>query len=204
VTDHPADSWTDAEAFGPAAAALRIVRERGPMTRQVREAVLRDGGAEAWESLLASVSPACRARFFKVPGYFEWVESPLALELHAAWTALRGADAMAERGKDAARDILGGAHRWMLKLATPGLLLQAFPRLYDFYYQGGLVTVERLDETGAELILDAWGYPEAWYRDALTAWLRAALEATGTPNITLAYQAPRPATCRHRYLVRWG
>jgi hypothetical protein len=204
VTDLPVEPWTDADTFGPAAEALRIVRERGPMTRQVRESVLREGGAEAWEALLASVSLACRARFFKVPGYFEWVESPLALELHAAWTALRGADPMAERGKDAAREILGGAHRWMLKLATPGLLLQAFPRLYDFYYQGGLVTVERLDESSAELILDAWGYPEAWYRDALTAWLLAALEATGTPNISLAYQAPRPGTCRHRYSVRWG
>jgi hypothetical protein len=174
------------------------------MTRQVRESVLREGGAEAWEALLASVSLACRARFFKVPGYFEWVESPLALELHAAWTALRGADPMAERGKDAAREILGGAHRWMLKLATPGLLLQAFPRLYDFYYQGGLVTLELLEDSRAELVLDAWGYPEAWYRDALPAWLRAALEATGTPDISLEYHAPKPGTCRHRYTVRWG
>jgi hypothetical protein len=92
----------------------------------------------------------------------------------------------------------------MLKLATPGMLLQAFPRLYDFYYQGGQVTVARLEESTAELTLDAWGYPEAWYREALTAWLGAALEATGAPGIFLEYQAPEPGTCRHHYRIRWG
>lgn len=193
-----------AEAGPPTtAAALRIVRERGPMTRQVKDAVLGEGGAHAWEDLLTSLSPACRERFRGPVGYFEWVDSKLALELHAAWTARRGADFMAQRGEDAAREILGGAHRWMLRLATPGLLVHAFPKLYAFYYAGGLASVDALELEGAELSLQAWGYPEAWFRDAVPAWLKVALECTGTHGVAITYQAPEPDGCRHRYSVRW-
>ncbi len=139
------------------------------MTRQVRDTVLREGGPSAWEALLASLSPACQARFREPVGYFEWVDSPLALELHEAWARRRGADFMAERGEDAAREILGGAHRWMLRLATPGLLVQAFPRVYGFYYDGGRASLDRLGAGHADLSLQAWGYPEAWFREGVKA-----------------------------------
>ena len=66
------------------------------------------GGEAAWAAVLAAVSPACRARFERPIGFYEWVESPLALELHAAWAAQRGLDDMSQRGEDGARELLGG------------------------------------------------------------------------------------------------
>lgn len=173
------------------------------MTRQVREAVLAEGGPSRWESLLASVSPPCRDRFREPVGYFEWVDSGLALELHEAWTRLRGEDSMAERGEDAARAILGGAHRWMLRLATPDLLVQAFPRLYRFYCDGGRPSLDRLGAGGADLSLEAWGYPDPWFRDAVAAWIRVALESTGTDGVEVDHVPPPVGGCRHGYRARW-
>jgi hypothetical protein len=110
---------------------------------------------------------------------------------------------MAERGEAAAREILGGAHRWMLRLATPGMLIQAFPRLYAFYYSGGRAGVDALEPQGAALSLWAWGYPESWFRDAVPAWVKVALESTGTSGVEVDYEPPSPGGCRHRYRVRW-
>lgn len=88
--------------------SFQITHERGPVTRQVRTAALAWGGEAAWAAVLAAVSPACRARFERPIGFYEWVESPLALELHAAWAAQRGLDDMSQRGEDGARELLGG------------------------------------------------------------------------------------------------
>ena len=62
MPDHPFDSQ-DPEAF-------RITHFRGPMTRQVREAVLAEGGDAAWKALLERVSPECRAQFGRDLGSF--------------------------------------------------------------------------------------------------------------------------------------
>lgn len=174
------------------------------MTRQVRDAVLRAGGPAAWEELLAGLSQACRERFSHPVGYFEWVDSTLALELHEAWRRRRGAEFMAERGEDAAREILGGAHRWMLRLATPDLLIQAFPRVYRFYYDGGRACLDRLGSREADLSLEAWGYPEAWFREGVSAWIRVALGFTGAGPVAVVYGEPAPGTLRHTYRVQWS
>ncbi len=184
--------------------AFRIRRERGPMTRQVREAALREGGEAAWEALLATLTPPCRARFEEPIGYFEWVDSALALELHEAWARRLRGDLMAQRGEDAAREILGGAHRWMLRLATPTLVVQAFPRLYHFYYDGGRPSLERLEPGSAALGLQAWGYPEDWFRDGVRCWIQVALGLAGAMDVAVDYRPPEAGTCRHHYLARWS
>lgn len=174
------------------------------MTRQVRTSALAWGGEAAWERLLAAVSPECRARFQHPIGFFEWVESGLALELHAAWAELRGGDDMHQRGEDAAREMLGGAQRWMLRLASPSFLLQNAPHLYRFYYTGGRLRVQHLESKRAVLEFCAEGYPETWFRDALSAWIKVALELTGAKNPTVHYLPPQGTELPlHRYEVSW-
>lgn len=189
---------------GALEAAWRITHERGPMTRQVRAAVLAEGGEAEWESLLASVSPACRARFRKPIGYFEWVESELALELHHAWILRRGEEFMAQRGADAAREILNGAQSWILRLATPSLLIQSMPRLFHFYYRGGDLRVACMEPGFAQLELRSEGYFPSWYRDALPAWAMEALRLTGLKDLRAEYAPPPPGEPHlHRYELRW-
>lgn len=184
--------------------ACRITHERGPMTRQVRAALLAEGGEAAWQDLLARVSPACRARFLKPIGYFEWVESELALELHEAWITQKGEEAMAQRGADAAREILQGAQSWILRLATPSLLIQAMPRLFGFYYRGGELRTLHSEPGVAVLELQASGYFASWYRDGLPAWAMEALRLTGLKDLRVTYLPPEPSTThRHRYELRW-
>lgn len=189
---------------GPPGAEWRITHERGPMTRQVRAAALAEGGEAAWEALLRSVSEACRERFRRPIGYFEWVESELALELHQAWITFKGEEFMAQRGADAAREILNGAHRWLLRMATPGLLIQAMPKLFQFYYRGGELEVALLEPGLARFHLRASGYFPSWYQDALPAWVMESLRLTGMQGLTVAYFAPDPQEpCLHRYELRW-
>jgi hypothetical protein len=174
------------------------------MTRQVRTAVLAMGGEPMWEELLSRVSPACRERFSHPIGYFEWVESKLALELHAAWITLHGEETMAERGSGAAREILDGPQRWILRMATPTLLVQAMPRMFGFYYQGGRLRVDALGADFAEISLWATGYFNSWFDEALPAWAHEALRMAGAVDSNVTAQPPDPeAPYRHRYVLRW-
>jgi uncharacterized protein (TIGR02265 family) len=178
-----------------------ITHERGPMTRQVRRAVVAEGGEAAWQELLSNVSPACRERFSRPIGYFEWVESPLALEIHQIRQAQVSGELMEERGEQAAREILAGAHSWLLRMATPMLFLQSAPRMLNFYYRGPLGTVQHLSDGHADMLLRAAGHPESFFKEGLCAFLRVALALTGAKQTTVDYM--REGVDQHRYLIRW-
>ncbi len=184
---------------------LQITHERGPMTRLLREAALAWGGEAAWGTLLASVSPACRVRFQDSLGFYEWVESPLALELHAAWARLRGLDDFSKRGEDAAREMLGTVQRWILRLASPTLLLQCVPRIFGYYYRGGRMSLAHLRSGTALLELRALGYPDSWFRDGLSTWMKVALELTGAREVTVNHVPPGEGLEHHlhRFEVAW-
>lgn len=189
----------------PDFSSLKITHERGPVTRQVRTAALAWGGDAAWADILAAVSPACRARFARPIGFYEWVESELALELHAAWAAHQGVDDMSQRGEDGARELLGGVQQWILRLASPAFLIENVPKLYGFYYRGGCMNLAYLGPGKAGLEFNAMGYPESWFRDGLTAWLRVALALTGTQEVRVNHVPPNtPETpYLHRYEIAW-
>ncbi len=185
---------------------LRITELRGPMTRQVRTEVLRQGGEKAWQALLASVSPACRERFSRPIGLYEWIPAELSNELSLAYLAHGDADFIRRRSVDAAREQITILNRWMLRLMTPAFFLENVPRIFAFYYRGGRVTVDVLKDCQAELSLWAIGFYKGWYERGLTAWLEFALSLTGAPGVRVVYVAPTGEGLeahRHRYLIRW-
>lgn len=191
------------DAFiGDSDSPYRITHERGPMTRQVKRAVLAEGGEAAWRALLSRVSPACRERFARPIGYFEWVESELALEIHHARAEQLGNEFMAERGEQAAREILGGAHAWILRMATPALFLQSAPRMLPFYYRGPETRLLRLEAESADMELRAFGHPASWFQEGICAFLRVALSLTGAQNPVVTYT--HVTSDLHHYQVRWN
>lgn len=176
------------------------------MTRQVRMAVLAQGGEAAWEALLAAVSPACRARFSGDIGYYDWVESELALELHEAWARQGGFDGMAQRGEDAAREILGGVQRWILRMASPAFVLENVPRAFRLYYRGGEMGLLKRAPGNVELAFRATGYPEPWFRHGIPSALKVALELAGAQDVAVDHALPDPEglePCLHRYEIAW-
>lgn len=186
---------------------FRITHLRGPMTRQVREMALAQGGEALWEELLSRVSEPCRARFSPVPGYFEWVDAHLSRELSLAWATLRSEAVSADRGAMAVDVILRATHRWLLSLATPQMLIQTFPKLMGLYYRGPKAQVDFYGPGRAELSLYASGAYEEWYARYLPSFLRLALsQAVGGP-VDVTYTAPRDSegdeAYRHQYLALW-
>jgi len=176
------------------------------MTRQVRTSVLAWGGEAAWDDLLAVVSPNCRARFSHAIGYYEWVESELAVELHQAWSQARGQDEMTLRGEDAARQILGGVQRWILRMASPTFILENAPRVFGFYYRGGRMDLVRCTPGEAELEFRATGYPGGWFEHGVPAALKVALELGGCLEVSVIHRAPESEETEpflHRYAIHW-
>ncbi|HJW08864.1 MAG TPA: hypothetical protein VJ483_04470 [Holophagaceae bacterium] len=187
-------------------ADLRLTQVRGPMTRQVREAFLADGGEGAWEAFLAQVSEPCRRRFAKPIGLYEWVDADLAAELSEAAIAARGEAFIFERGALAAREQLLDLNRWLLRLMNPKLLLANTPRLIRHYYRGGHGAVDWVEDGEAQLSLWAHGYYAAWYEHALTGWLRGGLTLASAKGVEVVHDGPHGEgleACRHRYSVRW-
>jgi len=185
---------------------LRITAVRGPMTRQVRNEVLRAGGEEAWLSLLESVSPECRAHFLGSIGLYEWVSADLSHELSQAYLARSDGEFTRRRGEDAALEQITTLNRWILRVMTPRFLVDSIPRIYGFYYRGGHAAVDRLSDSDAELSLWAVGFYPGWYQRGLTAWLETALTLTRASRVRVVYAAPTGEGLeahRHRYMVSW-
>jgi hypothetical protein len=189
------------------AADLRITQVRGPMTRQVRAAIVAEGGEAAWTAFLAKVSEPCRRRFAKPIGLYEWVEADLAAELSEACSAERGEAFSHERGALAAQEQLLDLNRWLLKLLSPTLLLSNTPRLIHHYYRGGHGAVDWVEKGEAQMSLWAHGYYPAWYEHGLTGWLRSALALASAEQVEVRHLPPTGTgleAFRHRYAVRWA
>lgn len=185
---------------------LRITHVRGPMTRQVREAVLRTEGEAGWQRLLAGVSPACRECFSRDLGPFEWVDAALSVELSLAYQARLGPGFLRERGREAAQAQMSTFQRWFLKLVTPPTLLEHLPRLMGFYYQGGRVVLDHMEPGSARISLWASGMYPDWFAHGLPGWLHTMLEAMGARRVVITYQPPPgegAKACRHAYEVSW-
>lgn len=183
-----------------------ITELRGPMTRQVRDAVVREGGETAWQGLLAKVSEPCRQTFAKPIGLYEWIPAAHSKELSLAYLATADPAYTYRRGLESAREQLTVVNRWLLRLMSPGFLLQNMPRLFAFYYRGGQVVVDRLEAGSARVSLWADAFYPAWYERGLPGWLTGALELTGAKGVSIRYLPPEGGgllAFRHGYEIRW-
>lgn len=185
---------------------LRVSHVRGPVTQQIRQAVLRAGGQPAWESLLAQVSEPCRKLFLSPIGSYEWVDADLAAEMNTAFLSLKGLEWIHARGRSAAREQLLMVHRWLIKLASPEFLLNNTPRILSLYYRGCRGAVSRVGAGEATLNLWAHGYYPEWFSHGLVGWLQGALELSGAKDLRIHHQSPTghglDSVC-HRYRVTW-
>lgn len=199
------DGVVDRVAGAAEVARYRITHVRGPMARRFKAMVTQQGGEAAWNRLLGLVGPACRVRYSRELGSFEWVEADLAAEIGQTWEAYGGEGSTASRGQGAAREILDGTHPWLLRIATPWILVQAMPRMFGFYYRGAELSLDRSLEGGADFSLRASGYYPSWYQFGVTAWALEALRLAGAKSVTATYLPPGPADepWHHRYEVRW-
>lgn len=190
----------------PMLESFRVSHVRGPVTQQIRQAVLLAGGQPAWEALLEKVSEECRSLFMGPIGSYEWVDADLAAEMNLAFLEFKGPDWILSRGRSAAREQLLMVHRWLIKLASPEFLLNNAPRMLGLYYRGCKGTVEHIGSGEAVLKLWAQGYYREWYSHGLVGWLQGALELSGAKDLRIHHQPPAgrglDSVC-HRYRVTW-
>ncbi|HET6330855.1 MAG TPA: hypothetical protein VFF76_08725 [Holophagaceae bacterium] len=183
-----------------------ITELRGPMTRQVRDAVMKEGGESAWEALLAKVSGPCRATFTNPIGLYEWIPAEHSKELSLAFMATADPDYTYQRGMESAKENLTVVNRWILRLMSPGFLVQNMPRLFAFYYRGGQVVVDRLESGSARVSLWADAFYPIWYERGLPGWLMGALALAGAKGVSIRYLPPDGEgllAFRHGYEIRW-
>lgn len=111
---------------------------------------------------------------------------------------------MAQRGTDAARQILDGPQQWLVRMATPAFLISALPKLFTFYYRGGELRVATQEPGQATLHLRGEGYFPAWYAEALPAWAVEALRLAGAEALEVVHQPPAAGEPQiHTYRLRW-
>lgn len=192
-------------APGPGPEPYRVTQVRGPMARRFRAMVLLQAGEEGWRHLMASVGPACRKAFAGEIGAFEWVDADLVAELGEAWARVGGEGSTARRGLGAAREILDGTHPWLIRLATPWLLVQALPRLFAFYYRGAELHLEAHEEGRARFTLRASGYYASWFTEGVPATAAEALRRAGAEEVEVRHVPPGDGdpAWEHRYELRW-
>ncbi len=186
--------------------SLVITDLRGPMTRQVRDAVLRERGEAAWQDLLSQVSEPCRQTFSRPIGLYEWIPAAHSKELSEAFMATVDDDYTYRRGLESANEHLTVVYRWLLRLMSPSFLLQNMPRIFAFNYRGGRAVVDHLGQGFAQVSLWADAFYPAWYELGLTGWIVGALRLTGAKEVTVRYLPPSGEgllAFRHGYEIRW-
>lgn len=185
---------------------LVITELRGPMTRQIRDAVLLEGGEGAWQDLLGRVSEPCRRTFSRPIGLYEWIPAAHSKELSEAFMATADREFTYRRGLESAKEHLTVVNRWILRLMSPTFLLQNMPRIFAFNYRGGRVVVDQLGPGFAQVSLWADAFYPAWYELGLTGWVIGALSLTGAKEVTVTYLPPSGEgllAFRHGYEIRW-
>ena len=183
-----------------------ITELRGPMTRQIRDGVLKSGGEAAWQALLAQVSEPCRQTFSKPIGLYEWIPAAHSKELSLAFLRTADPDYTRRRGEESAQEHLTVVNRWLLRLMSPAFLLQNLPRLFAFYYHGGQVVLDRLEAGSARVSLWADAFYPEWYESGLPGWLEGALALTGAKQVSVKYLPPQGEgllAFRHSYEIAW-
>ena len=113
---------------------------------------------------------------------------------------------MRKRGEDAAQEMLTGPHQWLLRVVSPAFLVNAFPRLFSFYYRGGRLEVEMVDDGHARSVLWAEGMYAEWYAHGLPTWVLTALKVAGASDPTVEYLPPAgegALAFKHQYEIRW-
>lgn len=183
-----------------------IRRTRGPMTQQVKEAALRQGGEAAWEALLARASEPCRQTFSHPIGRYEWIPAEHSKELSLAFMAGADPSFSLQRGRDAAKELLTVMNRWLLRLMSPTFFIQNAPRMFSFYYDGGRLVVDHLGQGEASMSLWADAFYPAWFEGAVPGWLEEALRLTGAKAVTVQHAPPVGEgllAFRHGYEIRW-
>ncbi len=185
---------------------LVITELRGPMTRQVRDAVMKAGGAPAWTALLEKVSEPCRQTFSHPIGLYEWIPAAHSMELSLAFMATADPDYTYQRGVESAKEHLTVVNRWILRLISPAFLLQNMPRIFAFNYRGGKVVVDHLEPGSASVSLWADAFYPVWYERGLPGWLMGALTLAGAKEVVITYHPPDGEgllAFHHRYEIRW-
>ena len=186
--------------------AMVITALRGPMTRQVRDVVLREGGEAAWTALLAKVSEPCRRTFSQPIGLYEWIPAAHSGELSRTYLETADAAYTYRRGLESAREQLTVLNRWLLRLMSQSFLIDNLPRLFAFYYRGGRVVVDHLEPGFAVISLWADAFYADWFEHGLAGWLEGALGLTGAKGVSVRYLPPAGEgllAFRHGYELRW-
>lgn len=190
----------------PSTRDARVTEVRGPNVVQIRKAVVRHGGEEAWAELLSRVSPACGACFEKPLGLYDWVGERQFTELSLAYARWSGRQDAGKAGMAAAQEEFTTLHRWMLKMMSPKFLLASLPRLFSHYTRGGRVEVDESGPGYAQVSVWVEGFFPEWFSPGLTGWTQTAMELTGAKGVIITYQAPPdtgPECFRHIYHLAW-
>lgn len=179
---------------------------RGVIQRVVQRILARSLSPEAWETFLATLSPAAQAQFRLEPDDYEWV--PMAGLIEGALRHPGGREAIMDllRGSLYANLMMTEKHRWMLKVMTPELMAEQAPRIFAFYHRGGRMETERVEPGRAAITLRATGPSPAWFGILMTDWLKRSLELSGAEAVESVYEPPEVTgkANLHRYWLSWA
>lgn len=200
---------------------LYILEIRGPVLQHIKSHCQTVCGPEGWEGMLSELSEACRDIFRQDPSVWAWVDVRLVWELSHALIRRVGTEFLADRGRTAAEDHLTSLSAWFMRLASPIFLMMNMPHIWRFFFRGGLLTIDHLEEGVAQFSVWASnGYPEM-FAITFKAWTSKALEMAGARDIAVDYQGPaktptqalaleqeeslesRWSCYRHRYSATW-
>ena len=186
--------------------SVRVTEVRGPNVIQIRKAVVRHSGEEAWKELLSQVSGPCREQFEKPLGLYDWVEEGHFTELSKAYIRWSGRHDASKAGQAAAQEEFTTLHRWMLKMMNPGFFLASIPKFFAHYNRGGSVVVDESGPGHAQISVWVDGFFPEWFSPGLTSWTQRAMELTGAKGVYVEYQeplGPGPESYRHIYRLTW-
>jgi hypothetical protein len=180
---------------------------KGAVLLSRKEFVREEFGDEAWQKVLAAVSPANRAKFEGMLLSSGWYPFEINADLDRAIVEVLGRgdrNILKKIGARSARTNLAGAHQAFLKKGNPGAFMAGTDRIYRFYYDEGHREYQSTGPaSGVITTFDAATFSE---NDCLTVigWYEEALRMCGASNVQIVEEPCRARGGAHcRYAVSW-
>ncbi len=180
---------------------MTVPRCKGSVILDVKRALRRDYGDDAFQRILAACEPATREVIGGIVLATEFYPEALFGDLILATERVVGRDKFPEYTREIAKSQVNGVLKFLLRFfVSPKKLSENNHKLWKALHDTGTLTVSHgADDRSHTVVIEGFTFPNTTYEKMFVEFHCAVIELTGARNVTGVSTKAGPATYVQKY-----